>query len=103
MYEANAINKISVKSTLSVNNMTMIPFLYVDEVSQTKAVYSIVNNVLNLVNQAEKNITLYIDASSNAEYYEYRLPLKTDGIRIYGQDVYGNELQNLLKNHVEQP
>lgn len=100
MYEANKINKISVKSSLSITNVKIIPFVYLDEVMQPKSVYSIVNNKLNLINQPDTSVVLYIDSSSTADYYEYRIPLKTSGVRIYGQDIYGNELGKLLKNQI---
>lgn len=98
MIEANAINKITVDSSLIVNKHTQIPLLFVDQLAQTKAVFSLVDKHLNLINQAENSIVLYVDESNHSAYYEYKWPLKTEGVRIYGIDTYGNTLSNLLKS-----
>ena len=75
MIEANNINKIRVNSPLTVNNYGIVPLLFVDQLQQSRSTFSIVDNLLNLVNQAQTNISLYVDASNTTKYWEYSLPL----------------------------
>ena len=95
MIEANDINKIRVNSPLTVNSYGIVPLLFVDQLQQSRSTFSIVDNLLNLVNQAQTNISLYVDASNTTKYWEYSLPLRTDGMKIYGVDINGNSLSGL--------
>lgn len=100
MIEANSINKIAVKSGLKISKVIQVPLLFTDTIAQTKAVFSVVDKTLNLINPAENSIVFYMDNSGTSSYYEYKVPLKAEGVRIYGLDVYGNSLTGLDNSEI---
>ena len=95
----NDINKIYCDSPISVKHINMTSLLFVDDRVVSKSRYSVVDNYINLLDVAEKDICLYQHRGSS-NYYEYHMNLK-ELSTISGRDIYGNTLQNITKtNHI---
>lgn len=100
MIEANDINKIHVESVMEVNRCGIVPLLFNDNTFISRSNYTILDHSLNYKEQPQNVTMLYLDASGLSSYYEFKLRLKTEGVKIFGYDLFGNELEGLLSNNI---
>lgn len=95
----NDINKIFCNSEITVKKINMTSLLFVDNLVVSKSRYSVVDNFINLLDQADNNLCLYQHRNSSY-YFEYDVSLKTSGVILSGNDKYGNSLNYLRQGGV---
>lgn len=99
MLSTNEINKIKIKSPLTVKKVNMSTLLFNNNLAVSKNNYSIVDEFLNILEPAEDNLTLYQNTNS-AKYFEYNVPLINSNTIISGQDRFGSTPTDLLNKTV---
>ena len=88
------INKISVDSSLRINNVNMTTLLFSDGIVCPKSTYTITDNMLILKDQPQTTLDLFqfVDSSN---YYEFFINLQSKDTKIFGVDRYGNDMATL--------
>lgn len=95
----NDINKIYCDSPITVRTINTTSLLFVDGLAVSKSRYSIVDNFVNLLDQATEDICLYAHRNSSY-YFEYEVSLKEAGVILSGNDKFGNSLSYLKQGGV---
>lgn len=90
----NSINKIYVNDNIQIEDSPMSALLFCDSKIISKKMYSIIDNVLNLIDLTEGAVSLFIN-SGTARYYEYRMVLTSGNTIISGVDVFKNTIPTI--------
>jgi len=99
MTVVNDINKIPCNSTISIKKVNMTSLLFVDNKVVSKSRYSVLDNYINIEDEAYNTICLYQHKNSSY-YYEYKVSLKNPNTVIEGADVYNNTMTHLLEGSI---
>jgi len=91
----NNINKIYVADSIKVESIGLSSLLFCEGKAISKKLYSIVDNLINLTESAEKDISVFLN-NGTAKYYEYKLVLTSGNTTVSGMDVFKNIMPNII-------
>ena len=99
MTVVNDINKISCSSPIIIKKVNMTSLLFADSLVVSKSKYSVVDNYINLLEQAYDFVCLYQHRDSSY-YYEFEVSLQSAGVVLSGLDKFYNQLTHLRQGGV---